>query len=461
MIQTDQEQAWSESEFQTVELGDKRLARRLKQLAGELASAPTAPINQACAGWTATKAAYRFFQNEKVSSKHILYPHQTRTLERMAGEKVVLAVQDTTYLNFSSHPQTCGLGPIGDSRSNSQGLVVHSTLVVTTQGLPLGVMGQRIWARDGYNHQTERERKNTSIEHKESYRPIQGIQHTQTLKPIDVRVVTLCDRESDIYEFYMAAEQAEAEFVIRAAWDRHVNHSEFSQLGAHVQAQPVSGCYWLTLPAREHHPARTAKLVVRFAAVTLRPTQRSRNSLFYPLTPVDLYAVYVTEIEPPDPDNAIEWMLLTNIAVHSFEQALEKLDWYQCRWQIEVFHKILKHGCTIKRCRLQSAERLQRYITLMSIVAWRLFWITHLQCTCPSAPASLILTQVELRTLVALDPHLLHRVPLDLSVAQAVVAIAKLGGFLARRGDREPGPTVLWRGWTVLQNAVRLAVLLL
>lgn len=449
-------QLWSEWEFEQVDLGDKRLNTRLKKLAEDLSGAPEAPINQASEDWAATKAAYRFFQSDQVTSAEILSPHQARTVERMSQEPVVLAIQDTSYLNFSSHPKTRGLGPIGDRRAAAQGLVTHNILTVTAQGLPLGLLDQKTWAREGYNQQTERERKNTSIELKESYRWLQGIEVTQKLKPMNTRVITICDRESDIYEFFVQAEQTQAEFVIRAAWNRHLEDSEYPQLWKHLQAQPIAGYDQITVPSRDGKPERTAMLAIQFSPVTLGPTQRSKHSLFYPLRPVKLCAVYVTVVNPLDPDNAIEWMLLTNIPVDCVEAALEKLRWYRCRWQIEVFHKILQHGCTVEKCRLQSHDRLHRYITLMSVVAWRLFWMTHLQRTDPSACASKILSETEIRTLIVLEKHSLPDSLPFLSITQAVIAIAKLGGFLARKGDREPGPTVIWRGWTVLQNASRL-----
>ena len=199
---TAKEATWSEHEFERVNLGDKRLNARLKKLSTDLSAAPSAPINQASEDWAATKAAYRFFQNDKVTSEKILSAHRTRTWERIHREPVVLAVQDTSYLNFSSHRKTKGLGPIGDSRSASQGVVTHNVLAITPQGLPLGLLNQTGWTRDGYSQQSERERKNTSIEQKESYRWLQNLELVQKLKPIDSRVVTICDRESDIYEFF-------------------------------------------------------------------------------------------------------------------------------------------------------------------------------------------------------------------------------------------------------------------
>lgn len=228
-----------------------------------------------------------------------------------------------------------------------------------------------------------------------------------------------------------------------------------------MQAQAIAGYYQITIPSRDSKPERSATLAVRFAAVTLGPTQRSKQALFYPLPPVPLNAVYVTEVNPSEAEHPIEWMLLSNIPVTSFEQAQEKLRWYSCRWQIEIFHKILQHGCKVEQCRLQSADRLNCYITLMSIVAWRLFWITHLQRADPTAPATTILSEVEIQTLRALDESVEDAQSTELSVSQAVVAIAKLGGFLARKGDGAPGPTVIWRGWSVLQNAARLGSLLL
>lgn len=395
--------SWSEQEFEHINLGDKRLNTRLKKLAQDLSEAPEAPINQASKDWAATKAAYRFFQNEQVTPQQILNPHQAQTVERMSKEPVVLAIQDSSYLNFSTHKQTQGLGPIGDSRCASQGLVTHNILAVTPQGLPLGLLSQTGWARKGYNQQTERKRKNTSIEHKESYRWLQGLEQVQNLKPENVRVITICDRESDIYEFFVAAQQTQSEFVIRAAWNRHLEDTELPRLWEHLQAQSIAGHYQITISPQESKPQQEAILAVRFATVPLGPPQRSKQALFYPLPPVQLNTVYVTEVNPPDGEEAIEWMLLCNLPVQSLEEAQEKLHWYSCRWQIEVFHKILQHGCKVEQCRLQSADRLKCYITLMSVVAWRLFWITHMQRVHPTAPASAILTQVEMQTLRALE----------------------------------------------------------
>jgi hypothetical protein len=449
------EREWSEAEFRGVELGDKRLETRLKRIAGELAALPEAPINQASEDWAATKAAYRFFQNERATSEAIFKPHAKRAIQRMRGAAVILAIQDTSYLNFSAHRKTRGLGPIGDSRSDNQGLVMHSTLAVTLEGLPLGLITSKIWAREGYSEQTDEERKETPIEEKESYRWLEGLKETGAKVPTGTRVVTICDRECDIYEFFITAQDHKAEFVVRASWDRHLNHPEFGQLWEQLEAQQCGGSYKVSVIQNENRAARTAQVEVRFSEVELRPPKRKEQKL--PV--VRLWAVYVSEPDPPRKAEPIEWMLLTNIPVASFRSASEKISWYCCRWQIEVFHKILKSGCTVEDCRLETADRLCRYITLMCIVAWRIFWMTYIRRTDPKASATKILTQHELQTLSALEHGAADNNNTKMSVAQAVIAIAKLGGFLARKHDRYPGPTVLWRGWAVLQNAALLGAI--
>jgi len=446
------ELTWGEREFRAVELGDKRLERRLKVVAEDLLARPQAPINQASADWAATKAAYRFFENPQATEAKIFIAHRDCTVQRMRGQAVMLAIQDTTYLNYSHHPQTRGLGPIGDSRSDAQGLIMHSTLIVTPEGLPLGLLTQKIWARASYSQQSERERKNTAIEQKESYRWLDALQETVDLAPANTLVVTLCDREADIYEFLAEAQQLEAKFVLRAAWDRHIAHDDFPRLWPLLEGQAVAGYLTIELPAREQRPQRQARLALRFTAVTLDPPQRYRAAVPQPLPSLSLYAVQVKEVEPPAEEPAIEWMLLTNIPVHTVNEALQRVEWYRRRWLIEEFHKILKSGCRIEACRLQTAQRLIRYVTLCSVIAWRLYWLTQVNRTAPTAPATTILAPEEVETLRALSSRALPPSNSPLTTREAARLIAKLGGFLGRRHDGEPGITVMWRGWQRLSD---------
>jgi hypothetical protein len=339
----------------------------LKRLAEDLAARPQAPINQASEDWAATKAAYRFFENAKVSAEKIFGAHRTNTVQRMSTQALVLAIQDTTYLNYSPHPQTTGLGPIGDSRSDAQGLIMHSTLIVTSAGLPLGLLTQEIWARAGYKEQSARERKNTAIEEKESYRWITALQKTVEVAPSPTTVVTLCDREADIYEFLAEAQRLDAKFVLRAAWDRHLKHADCPRLWPLVEAQAVMGHVTLALPPRKTRPARTVRLALRFTTVPLAPPQRQRVAGSVPLPPLPVYAVHVKELAPPPEEPAVEWMLLTNVPVRTFAEACERVEWYRSRWQVEEFHKVLKSGCRVEACRLQTAQRLIERIKNLGI----------------------------------------------------------------------------------------------
>jgi hypothetical protein len=446
------DEGWGTVEFREVELGDKRLEQRLKILAEALSTRPQAPINQASEDWAATKAAYRFFANPKASEEKIFAAHRTSTVQRMRGQSLVLAIQDTTYLNYSHHPQTTGLGPIGDSRSDAQGLIMHSTLVVTPAGLPLGLLTQEIWARVGYKPQSARERKNTAIEEKESYRWIAALQETVEVSPSSTTVVRLCDREADIYEFLAEARRLDAKFVLRAAWDRHLEHEDYRRLWPLVEAQAVAGQVSLHLPSREKRKARTVRLALRFTTVTLVPPQRHRAAVPDPLPPLPLYAVQVKELEPPPEETAVEWMLVTNMPVHTFADALQRVLWYRSRWQVEEFHKVLKSGCRVEACCLQTAQRLIRYVTLGSIIAWPLYWLTPIKRTAPTAPATTILAPEEVAALQTITYGSLPPSDSLLTTREAVRLIAKLGGFLGRRHDGEPGITVLWRGWQRLSD---------
>ena len=196
------EAGWSTAEFRELKLGDKRLERRMKKVAEQLAAKLRAPIYGAAGDWAAAKAAYRLFDNERVHAEKILAPHRQQTLKRMAGEEAVVVIQDSTYLNFSAGKKGDDLGPIGESRSKAKGLILHHSLAVSVDGLPLGIVTQKIWARGTYQPQTEDQRWAKPIEEKESIRWLEALRETQQLMPSPPRVITVCDREADMYEFF-------------------------------------------------------------------------------------------------------------------------------------------------------------------------------------------------------------------------------------------------------------------
>ncbi len=446
------DEQWAAVEFADVELKDARLNRRCQELAVALGQQPNAPINQACEDWADTKGAYRFFGNtKKVTPAGISAPHQQRTVERMSNHKLVLAVQDTVFFNYTHHPQTEGLGEIGNKKQQQRGFGMHSTLVVTPAGMPLGKLTQKFFTRPiGKPAHTPSQLAKLAIEEKESYKWVEAFEQTLELAPERVEVITVCDREADIYEMFVLGKEKEAGLVIRASSDRVLAEKSVRKLWKKVDQQEVAGHLTLHIPKNQNRQARQATVSVRFTQVQLKPPWRPNKKK---LPSVILNAILVREDNPPaDVDEPIEWLLLTNTPVESFDDAVLVIGWYGCRWQIELFHKIIKSGCTVEDCRLETADRLQNYIALMSVIAWRLHWMTYINRNDPDLPCTVILTTNEWQALY-MRIHRTSSLPQTLpTVRQAVRWIAQLGGFLGRKRDGEPGITVIWRGWQRLQD---------
>ena len=385
--------AWASVEFGNVNLGDERLRKRLIKLADSLAESPESPINQACDGWAEAKGAYRFFQNESVNEKEILASHTQQTVERAKNAEKILAIQDTSYICYSKHKQTTGLGMItkkpGSNATtiSTTGVIMHTTFAVTTSGLPLGILDQNISARKPLSDQLRQKKKkghNTyvPIEDKESIRWLDSLRRTQeATKDSDIEVVTICDREGDFYELFEHSKKIGTSVLVRASVDRIINKSSMytrkldTRLWGYVQSLPVQGTIEVEIPARNQRPARTATLETRFGSFKMNPPRNLFRQKTEDLPDIGLNAVYVTEKDPPQGEDALEWMLLTDLPVTDFDEAIEKVRWYCLRWRIEVFHKILKSGLKVEQCRLQTADGLIRYLTVMSIIAWRIYRI--------------------------------------------------------------------------------------
>ena len=439
--------SWSRQEFAGLDFGDTRLNDRLVHIADALASQPMSPISTACGDGSAVKAAYRFFDNERVSAEKVLDPHFQQTVERMRGHKRVFAIQDTTYLDYTHHRATQGLGPIGNGSHNCQGLVKHTTFVVSASGLPLGCLTDQVWVRDASEKKAY---KTKPIEAKESYKWIQALSQTQTRTPEAVEVITICDREADIYEFFVEAKAHP--FVIRAAQNRR-SEDTYGTLQDLVRQAPLAGEVTLDVPARPQHPARQAQLQVRFAQTPLRPPHRCQQRPETKNLPaVTVSVVSVIEPNPPEDITPLNWLLLTNVEVSNFSEALQRIEGYTQRWHIEVYFKVLKSGTKVEQARFQTKDRLLRYIALLSVIAWRLYYMTLLNRHLPDADCTQVVTETEWRALYALT-HKTRTFPKKTpTVAQVVLWIAKLGGFLGRKSDGPPGVTVLWRGWQRLTD---------
>jgi hypothetical protein len=443
---------WAVHEFADADLGDERRTTRLVELAYALGQHPTAALPEACGDGSMLKAAYRFFDNDGIAPQDILQSHVESTYTRLGAVPVVLAVQDTTEVNWTRHPATQGLGPLGHTACH--GLFVHTTLAITPERVPLGLLAQQVWARDPNDVGKRARRKHLPISQKESQKWLHSLDAVYTAHDCcpTTRLVSVGDREADVYDVLAAPRPAGVDLLIRASWDRCVQGAE-RYVWATVTAQPVVAHLQLKVPRRGSQAARDATLALRFCSLTLRPPRhRQREGL--PV--VTLWAVQVQDVEPPADVKPIEWLLLTTVAVDTVDDATACVQWYSCRWGIEVWHRILKSGCRIEARPLASGERLQRCLTLDSVIAWRIFYATMLARAVPDMPCSVLLDLDEWQALYCA----IHQCPTPPeappSLAQAVHWIAQLGGFVGRRRRDQPGTETLWRGFQHLMDLTKM-----
>ena len=450
---------WVEEEFGTVEFYDPRLKRRLFNLARDFYSQSQAPIPQSCGSHTKTIAAYRFFNNERVTMDKLLRAHTEASIERIKAHKVVLAVQDTTTLNYTAHRATEGLGPIGTKASGPIGLVVHDTMAFNTEGTPLGLLDVQCWARDLQDIGKKHRRKQLPIEEKESMKWLnsyRAVCEVQKLCP-DTMLVSVGDRESDIYELFLEAAQNPAGPKILVRCERSRNRkTEEEYLWDVVARQPVAGYQVVRVPRRGCQLAREATLEVRHTRVVLKPPQNKD----YPAVPV--WMVYAREVDYSRAvKSPLEWMILTTVEVGSLEEACERLAWYAKRWGIEVFHRTLKSGCRIEDRQLGTAESLQACLAIDMVVAWRIYHLIKLGREVPDAPCTVFFEEAEWKALYIFIKRTLPSPDDEPTLREAIRMTASLGGFLGRKCDGEPGTTTLWRGLQRLEDITATYVFLL
>lgn len=439
---------WAITEFGAAELGDERRTLRLVQLATVLGDQPGASLPDACADPAILKAAYRFFDNDAIAPEPLLASHVRATYRRLAAVPVVLAVNDTTLLDWSHHPATADLGPL--ATRHQQGVLAHSTLAFTPERAPLGLLGQSVWARDPATYGQLADQHDRPIEEKESGKWLHSLAAVNAAAAAcpATHFVQVGDAEADVYDLFVAARAANVDLLVRAGQNRRVEQGE-RYLWTAVHQAPLASEVVVALPRQGERRARRATLAVRYRAVTLRsPGKRAGEKL--PAAP--LWAVLATETAPPAGEEPIEWLLLATGPVASAADAEERLRWYACRWGIEVWHKVLKAGCQIEARQLATRGRLERCLTLYSVIAWRLLQAALLARALPDLPCTALLEADEWQALWCA----IHRSPTPPAqpptLQEAVRWLGRLGGHLGRKRDGEPGVTVLWKGFQHLTD---------
>lgn len=452
--------SWIGREIAACEFADARLGKRFRSLLERIGDGVGESIPMACQDWAETKAAYRFLSNERVDEGDILEGHFQATHDRFAeSEGTVLILHDTTEFSFQRQdPRQIGItcnvnsGRYKEGRICAHtvcGILMHSSLAVTINGLSLGLAAVKFWNRKRFKGTAALKRKvnptRVPIEKKESVRWLENLKRSTELLGAPERCIHIGDRESDIYELFCTGQQIDTHFLVRTCVDRLAGDGDHT-VSADMAKAKIRG--WHRIEIRDAHGnPEAAELEIKYERLQLRPPIGKEKR--YP--PLELTVLHAQERKKPKSRKRIDWKLITDLPVRTLKDAVEKLKWYAMRWKIEVFHKILKSGCKAEDRRLRTAERLVNLIAIFCIVSWRIFWMTMLNRSDPSAPPSLALTKIEIRLLDQILPD--KSVSADgNSISGYIIKIARLGGYLARASDGPPGNMVMWRGLARLSD---------
>jgi hypothetical protein len=455
--QAEPEKHWVDEEILASEFKDERLGKRFKTVLKQLSEATAESIPWACQDWANTKAAYRFFDNGRVSEDEILAGHFRSTRERFGGTNAkVLVLHDTTVLSYRR--ENVGLlhkpkhGPSERWREENPlcGISMHSSLAVTQAGLPLGLAAIKFWTRKKFKGANAMKRiinpTRVPIEEKESLRWLQNVQQSTDLLGDARRCVHIGDRESDIYELFCAAEAVGTNFLIRTCANRLAQEG-VTTVEEEMDEVAVKGLHRVEVRDRQGNFSE-AILELKFRRLRVLPPIGKQGR--YPA--LVLTVIHAQERGKPKGRDRIEWKLLTNLTVTTRQDAIEKLNWYALRWKIEVFHKVLKSGCKVEESGLRTAERLINLVATCCILAWRIFWMTMVNRSQPQANPQTVFTQMEIEVL----DRLIQKGGREPSTTANcyITKVARLGGYLGRANDPVPGNIVMWRGLSRLTDIV-------
>ena len=440
--------SWVVNEFFDAPFADERLVKRLIRIADGTFSNPASSIPMVCQSYSATRAAYRFFNSKKVTPEAILMTHKEQTIERMREHETVLVIQDTTSLDYRTHPATKGLGNYSNI-DGALGLKLHTALAITEEGIPLGILDMKMWARDPKEFGKRHTRDERPIFHKESQRWLDMLNSSLKDVPSYINAVTVCDREADIYEFFSEAVTQQKQLLVRVCQNRLIKE-EGKKMINEVENKPILGQITVNIPRdiEGKRAPREATLSVKFCPVTIKRTRRIIDpmALTKALPNIKLHLVLAAETNPPQGVKPIYWLLLTTLPVESLEQAVEKIKWYRQRWKIERYHYVLKSGCKVEELQLESANALENAIAVYSVVAWKLLWLKYEAENELHVSCDILFEKHEWEALYCVTNRVSIPPANPPTLKEATLMIAKLGGFLGRKGDGNPGVKVIWRG---------------
>ena len=448
---------WAQLNFGTCELGDKRRTSRLVQVAEQIGNHPSASLPNQFEEWSDLKAAYRLFDGDKVTFEAIARPHWELTKQAAKGRCLVIG--DTTEFDFGKDREIKGIGPTGNG--SGQGFLLHNALLVNAESEEIvGIAGQTIHHRKKKKKSKKRENSAQILKRKRESE-VWGTVIDQIGKPqSEVEYVHVFDRGADNFEVYCRLIQNDGHWVIRASkMNRNVlvgESEELMPLKDYLPQLQTLGHYTLSLRARPGQAAREAQLEVRVGRIKIpRPKHVSPWVRSLDQSPIAMNVIEVVEVNAPKGVEPIRWVLFTSLPVETFDDVWTVIRYYEMRWLVEEYHKAIKTGCATESRQLKTTGRLEAFVGLTGVVAVRLLQLKSLARTNPEVPAQRVVPRVWLQML-KLARKKLTRVH-DLTVGQFYREVAKLGGFLGRKGDGDPGWITIWRGWEKLNTYVFVA----
>jgi hypothetical protein len=456
---------WINEELATLSLGDRRLRKRAKMVLTQLSHNPTDSIPVACNGAAETKAAYRFFEHPEVAPEKIHKAHFDATFERMKQQRIVLIPQDTTVLNFSNQRGRKDAGPT--TKETTKGIHLHCALALTPEKVCLGVTSVKQWYREALQKLTRRERtvKNlsTPIEAKESFRWLENYKAANEYARLlpTTKVVSIADREGDIYDIYQEANKVfvdkatKAHFLIRAKCDRRIANQEGlrtdNKIKSTLKSENPLGKLVINITDTPNRKARQATMTIYAKTVRIALPDKQKKEKDY--NPIEVTAILCVENHPSDGAKPLEWLLITDLTVNSFEEACEKIRWYTCRWQIEIFFKVLKSGCQIEKLQLTD-KNFRTCLSIYIIIAWRTLHLVMVGRQSLDHSCESILSKDEWQTTyVIVKRKKPPKIPPNLN--EMLRLVATLGGYLNRKSDPPPGVKAMWIGIRNMQEHLK------
>jgi hypothetical protein len=437
---TFEDESWIAQQFGQADLGDARRARRAQQLALSMLQAPGKGLPKQTRTWGGLKAAYRLLHCEEVTRESLMRPHFEQTLAAARAQRVALFVQDTTELDFTQLEQAEGFGRIGDNRGS--GLLVHSLLALTPQGQVLGLGTQHSWARAlGPTHKRTETRSQRQVRPSKESEVWPKLLEAVGTVPKGQYWVSVADRGSDSFDYWERAVAIGWHCLSRIFTDRRT--ADNSHLLTKARDFPVQGQIVVEQRARPGQAARTLHLNLAWGTAQVLPPRNSPTLAKHP-------ALDVSVVRCWDEQYDVEWLLLATWSVGSIDEATQCVQWYQQRWSIEEFHKCLKSGCAIESSQLKQAKAVDVLLGFSSIVAVRLLALARLARLQPDELASKHIDPIYLNVLCAMR----KLKPATLSVRGYWHEVARIGGFLARTHDGDPGWKTLWEGLLELEHWV-------